>query len=157
MSGCPAIPSWRTYAEYFRDQLTRNPGWVGASRNALIETSYPESVIVDSIAVARRQGFDTARRGRFDQAERYLHDAANAASDDLVRGRLLEQAAAFLHPVDRARSQQILSAAIDRNSLVTRPMHGIAYRREDTARMDQARTPGSTAFAGALSIPERRV
>ena len=126
-------------AEPINDVLARNPGWVGASRNALIETSYPASVTVDAIAVARRQGFDAARRGRFEQGERYLHDAANAATDDLVRGWLLEQAAAFLHPVDRARSQQILSAAHDRNSLITRPMQGIAYRRVDTVGMDQAR------------------
>ena len=126
-------------AEPINDVLMRNPGWVGASRNALIETSYPASVVVDSVAIAQRQGFDAARRGRFEQAERYLHEAANAATDDLVKGWLLEQAAAMLHPVDRPRSQQILSAANDRNSLVTRPMQGIAYRRVDTAGMDQAR------------------
>lgn len=126
-------------AEPINDVLMRNPGWVGASRNALIETSYPASVVVDLVAIAQRQGFDAARRGRFEQAERYLHEAANAATDDLVKGWLLEQAAAMLHPVDRPRSQQILSAANDRNSLVTRPMQGIAYRRVDTAGMDQAR------------------
>ena len=126
-------------AEPINDVLTRNPGWVGASRNALIETSYPASVVVDSVAVAQRQGFDAARRGKFEQAERYLNEAANAATDDLVKGWLLEQAAAMLHPVDRPRSQQILSAANDRNSLVTRPIQGIAYRRVDTAGMDQAR------------------
>jgi len=121
------------------DVLTRNPGWVGASRNALIETSYPDSVVVDSIAVAQRRSFDAARRGRFEQAERYLHDAANAVGDERIQGWLLEQAATMLHPLDKARSQQILCAAHDRNSLVTRPIQGISYRRVDTAGMDQAR------------------
>jgi hypothetical protein len=124
--------------EPINDVLKRNPGWVGAARNALIETSYPTAVAVDAIALARRQGFDAARRGRYEQAERYLHDAANAAGDEPVKGWLLEQAACFLHPIDRARSQQILSAAHDRNSLVTRPIQGIAYRRVETAGMDQA-------------------
>ena len=95
--------------------------------------------MVNSIAVAQRQGFDAARRGRFERAERYLHDAANAAGDDLTQGWLLEQAAAMLHPLDKARSQQILCAAHDRNGLVTRPIQGISYRRMDTAGMDQAR------------------
>jgi len=126
-------------ADPIQDVLGRTPGWVAASRNALIDASYPTSVAVDPIAVARREGFDAARRGRFEVAERRLHDAANAATEHLVKGWLLEQAAAMLHPLDRARSQQILSAANDRNSLVTRPIEGIAYRQVDTAGMDQAR------------------
>jgi hypothetical protein len=126
-------------AEPIRDVLRRNPGWVAASRNALIDASYPASVAVDPIAVARREGFDAARRGRFEFAEQRLHEAANTATENLVKGWLLEQAAAMLHPLDRPRSQQILSAANDRNSLVTRPIEGIAYRRVDTAGMDQAR------------------
>lgn len=126
-------------AEPIGDVLKRNPGWVAASRNALIEASYPASVVVDSIAVAQRQAFDAARRGKFGVAERFLHEAANATEEHLVKGWLLEQAAGMLHPLDRARSQQILSAANDRNSLVTRPMHGIAYRKVDTVGMDQAR------------------
>jgi hypothetical protein len=126
-------------ADPIQDVLGRYPGWVAASRNALIDASYPTSVAVDPIAVARREGFDAARRGRFDVAERRLHEAANAAGENLVKGWLLEQAAAMLHPLDRPRSQQILSAANDRNSLVTRPIEGIAYRQVDTAGMDQAR------------------
>jgi hypothetical protein len=126
-------------AEPIRDVLTRHPGWVGASRNALIETSYPASVETDPIAIAQRAAFDVARRGRFEQAEQGLHATANAVSDDLVKGWLLAQAAAMLHPVDSVRSQQILLAANDRNSLVARPMQGIAYRRADTKGMDQAR------------------
>ena len=126
-------------AEPIGDVLKRNTGWVAASRNALIEASYPASVAVDSIAIAQRQAFEAGRRGKFDMAERYLHDAANASKEPLVQGWLLGQAAAMLHPLDRPRSQQILSAANDRNSLVTRPMQGIAYRRVDTVGMDQAR------------------
>ena len=96
-------------AEPINDMLTRNPGWVAASRNALIEASYPTSVVVDSIAIAQRQAFDVARRGRFEQSKQYLQDAANAAGEDPVKGWLLEQAATICtRLIGRAASRSSL-------------------------------------------------
>ena len=44
-----------------------------------------------------------------------------------------------MHHLDKVRSQQILHSAIDCNSLVTKPIGGIAYKRVQTTGMDQAR------------------
>ena len=125
--------------EAFQDLWERNPGWVAAARNALIPVSYPDQTIIDPIAAAQRQAFDAIRINRFDQAEVALREAENGQTDGKVKGWLLDQVAAAVHQSDKVRSQQILQSAIDRNSLVTKPLGGIAYKRVETSGMDQAR------------------
>ncbi len=125
--------------EAFQDLWARNPGWVAAARNALIPVTYPDQTTIDPIAAAQRQAFDAVRINRFDQAEAALRAAENGQSDGKVRGWLLDQVAAAVHHLDKVRSQQILHSAIDRNSLVTKPIGGIAYKRVETTGMDQAR------------------
>ena len=125
--------------EAFQDLWERNPGWVAAARNALIPVTYPDQTRIDPIAAAQRQAFDAVRINRFDQAEAALRVAENGQSDGKVRGWLLDQVAAAVHHLDKVRSQQILHSAIDHNSLVTKPIGGIAYKRVETRGMDQAR------------------
>ena len=125
--------------EAFQDLWERNPGWVAAARNALIPVTYPDQTRIDPIAAAERQAFDAVRINRFDQAEAALRVAENGQSDGKVRGWLLDQVAAAVHHLDKVRSQQILHSAIDHNSLVTKPIGGIAYKRVETRGMDQAR------------------
>jgi Helicase C-terminal domain/Type III restriction enzyme, res subunit len=125
--------------EAFQDLWWRNPGWVAAARNALIPVTYPEQTAIDSVAAAQREAFDAIRINRFDQAEAVLRAAENGQSDRKVKGWLLDQVAAAVHHIDKVRSQQILHSAIDRNSLVTKPIGGIAYKRVETTGMDQAR------------------
>ena len=125
--------------EAFQDLWQRNPGWIAAARNALIPVTYPDHTTIDPIAAAQRQAFDAVRINRFDQAEAALRAAETGQSDGKVKGWLLDQVAAAVHHVDKVRSQQILHSAIDRNSLVTKPIGGIAYKRVDTRGMDQAR------------------
>lgn len=125
--------------EAFQDLWKRNPDWVAAARNALIPVTYPDQTIIDPVAAAQRQAFDALRINRFDQAEAALRAAENDQSDEKVKGWLLDQVAAAVHHLDKVRSQQILHSAIDRNSLVTKPIGGIAYKRVETTGMDQAR------------------
>ena len=125
--------------EAFQDLWERNPGWVAAARNALIPVTYPDQTTIDPIAAAQRQAFDAVRINRFDQAEAALRAAENGQSESKVKGWLLDQVAAAAHHLDKVRSQQILHSAIDHNSLVTKPIGGIAYKRVETRGMDQAR------------------
>lgn len=125
--------------EAFQDLWVRNPGWVAAARNSLIPVTYPEETTIDPIAAAQRQAFDAVRINRFDQAEAALRAAENGQSNSKVKGWLLDQVAAAVFHLDKVRSQQILHSAIDRNSLVTKPIGGIAYKRVETTGMDQAR------------------
>lgn len=125
--------------EAFQDLWDRNPDWVAAARNALIPVTYPDQTTIDPIAAAQRQAFDAVRINRFDQAEAALRSAESGQTDAKVRGWLLDQVATAVHHLDKVRSQQILHSAIDRNTLVTKPIGGIAYKRVDTKGMDQAR------------------
>lgn len=125
--------------EAFQDLLQRNSGWVAAARNALIPVTYSAETRIDPVAAAQRLAFDAVRINRFDEAEAALRAAENGQSDGKVKGWLLDQVAAVVHYLDKVRSQQILHSAIDRNSLVTKPIGGIAYRRVETRGMDQAR------------------
>src|SRR5207237_2350535 len=108
-------------ASPIRDLLERNPQWVAAARSSLIDVSYSGRGPLDQIAVGQREAFDAARRGRADLAETRLRALAEAAPDKLIKGWLLEQVAAVVHPIDAGRSQTILLAANDQNSRVTQP------------------------------------
>lgn len=125
--------------EAFHDQWHRDPGWMAAAKNALIEISYSDETTIDPIAKAQRQAFDAVRLRRYDAAETALRAAESVATDPKVKGWLLDQIAAAVHPMDPGRAQQILQSAIDRNSLVTKPIGGVVYKRVDTTGMDQAR------------------
>jgi hypothetical protein len=78
-------------AEPIHDLLSRNPEWVAAARNSLINVSYSSPEAADAIAVAQREAFDFARRGRYDQAERALTKVTESISDKTVKGWLVEQ------------------------------------------------------------------
>jgi hypothetical protein len=149
------ISSLADMREPVADLLNRNPQWVSAARSSLIDVTYASAVTLDPIVVLQRQAFDLARRGRFDAAERSLRDASEKAPDRTVKGWLLEQVAAAVHPQDSARSQEVLLAANDLNSSVTKPLAGISYTRMNTAAMDQAR--GSASYISDYPDPNSMI
>jgi hypothetical protein len=117
--------------------LTRNKGWVSAAKNALIEVTYTNPA-VDQVSVLQRRAYDAFRRGKYEQATQLLQEAADSAADPRVKGWLLEQAAEALNRLDKAGSQTLLAAAGDKNSRVTKPLAGIAYKKISTDGMNQA-------------------
>jgi len=125
--------------EAFHDQWHRDPGWMAAAKNALIEITYTDETTIDPIAKAQRQAFDAVRLRRYDAAEIALRAAETGSTDPKVKGWLLDQIAAVVHPINPGKAQQILQSAIDRNSLVTKPIGGVVYKRVNTTGMDQAR------------------
>jgi hypothetical protein len=119
--------------------LAREPQWVAASKNALIDVSYPDVVVVDPVSVGQRQAFDAARRGNFDVAEKALRGILEKGDSNAVQGWIMQQVAEVVHPLDNIRSQSILAGAHERNTLTTRPLKGIVYPRVDTVGLDQAK------------------
>ena len=130
-------------AEPISDLLGRSSQWVSAARNSLIDVKYASSTPIDPTAVLQRKAFDLARRGRFEGAEKALREAVENTSDKILKGWLLEQVAATVHPQDSVRSQTVLLAANDLNAGVTKPLAGISYTRLNTSVMDQARESSS--------------
>ena len=109
--------------------LTRDPGWVRASRNALVGVTYGSG--------ARRAGprrpcaapptwpgsSGTPRRST---RSRWPSTPPPSRRE---RGWLKQQLAAYLHPVDPVRAQQQQVTALDDNPALLRPRQGIAYVR----------------------------
>lgn len=119
--------------------LKRDPQWVSAAKNAVIEINYPSSIDVDPVSVAQRAAFEASRRGRADKAEAALRAAFDKNDTDVVQGWLLEQVAEVVHQDDKVKSQSILAGAHERNVMTLKPLRGVTYPRVDTAGMDQAR------------------
>ncbi|HEY5063383.1 MAG TPA: helicase C-terminal domain-containing protein [Xanthobacteraceae bacterium] len=128
----------KALAEPIKDVLTRNPGWVAAAKNALIDVAYPAEELVDEVIILQRQAYEAFRRGKYSEAAEILQNATNTSTEDTVKGWLMEQSAAALHRVDKITSQIRLAAAGDRNRRVTKPLAGITYKKIDTQGVDQA-------------------
>ncbi|MEY9252337.1 hypothetical protein ABH989_006196 [Bradyrhizobium ottawaense] len=125
-------------AEPINDVLARNPGWIAAAKNALIDVTYPAEEPVDHILTLQRQAYEAFRRGKYSESADILQAATNSSDEDAVKGWLMEQSAAALHRADRVTSQTRLAAAGDRNKRVMKPLAGIAYKKIDTQGVDQA-------------------
>jgi len=117
--------------------LTRNPGWVRASRNALVGVTYGSGQVAPTAAPVRRAA-DLAGQQRYTEAVDAQQMAVNAAADPRERGWLKQQLAAYLHPVDPVRAQQQQVTALDDNPALLRPRRGIAYVRLRGRAGDQA-------------------
>jgi len=120
-----------------RQCLSREPGWVAASRNVLAGISYGPARL-DPIAVNVRAAFNAAATGQYRPAASLIGEAMNSTSDERVKGWLGEQLARYTQPLDAAQAQQILAGALKVNPRVTRPLEGVSYSRLSSAA-DQAR------------------
>jgi Helicase C-terminal domain len=124
--------------EPINDVLNRNPEWIAAAKNALIDVTYPAEEPVDYILTVQRRAYEAFRRGKYADAAEILHAASDLSTEDSVKGWLMEQSAVALHRADKVTSQTRLAASGDRNKHVTKPLAGIAYKKIDTQGVDQA-------------------
>jgi hypothetical protein len=125
--------------------LDRDAGWVTASRSALAGVTYTTNG-VSTIAKHFRAAFNAAAAGQFPEAVREMSRAVSAADDPRIKGWLQEQQAVYVHQLDPAKAQHVLAGAIKHNLRVTRPMHGVTYRRL-AASADQAQA--AAAYLGS--------
>ena len=109
-----------------KQALDRDGGWVKYAKSSLRNLS-PEAARVDSAAVAERAAFDRVVQGDVSGATKTLIEAAEGSEDPKRVGQLLEQAAAYIDPIDPVRAQQLLAAAREGNNYVLRPLSGIAF------------------------------
>jgi hypothetical protein len=108
--------------------LSRDPGWVAASRQALDGLRYQQEVAVAPAAVARREAFDLARNDRYADASQRLLDVD--VDDPLLAALLKQEAASYLDHVDPVHAQGLQAAARDEHRVLLRPQSGIgSYTR----------------------------
>ena len=108
--------------------LTRDKGWVRASRNALVGVTYSSSSVAAAAEHVRR-AVDLVGQQRYTEAVDAQQMAVNAVADPRERGWLKQQLAAYLHPVDPVHAQQQQVSALDDNPALLRPRQGITYVR----------------------------
>ncbi|MGH2731758.1 MAG: helicase C-terminal domain-containing protein [Actinomycetota bacterium] len=117
-------------AEAIDQCLRREPGWVRASRNALIGAAYPAGGPISEIAIGEREAFDHAVIGQYRSATESMQRAIDASgTDKRLRGWLKQQAAAYLHFIDPERAQTMLLSALKDNRAVMKPVSGVTYTR----------------------------
>lgn len=119
----------RGIADVINQCLKRDPSWVKVSKKALLKAQAKAGLVLDSVSIAVRRAFDTARSGDYKGAAEILNAAANAAQDDDEKAWLKSKLAAMQHHLNPATSQKTLLAAYRLNSNVLRPMEGIAYQK----------------------------
>jgi hypothetical protein len=119
--------------------LTRDQGWITASRSALDDVFYPEEAVITAVAVQRRLAFDQAAAGRCGDSVDTLQKAIDQVNDERLRGLLKQEAAAYLHHVDPVGAQRLQVSAYGDNRGLMRPKEGVTYiRLKDGAPQAQA-------------------
>ncbi len=107
--------------------ISRDPGWITASRNALDGVVYPRESSITSFARSRREAFDLACADRCREAAASLQEAIDELGERRLRGLLKEEAAAYVHRHDPVAAQQLQVSAYSDNRGLTRPNVGISY------------------------------
>lgn len=79
------------------------------------------------------QAFDLAATGRRSDAADRLQKVIPTITDPAVRGWLTEQRAAYLHHVDTAAAQRLLTKALDDNPFLLRPASGVSPAKQRPA------------------------
>jgi hypothetical protein len=109
--------------------LSRDPGWVAASRDAVDGITYPDRVEISDAAAAERAAFDFAQRGRYSDASDGLSEAARDTQDAAQRGWLLQQSALYMQHVDGVAAERLQRTAVDHNRSLIKPRAGVPYVR----------------------------
>lgn len=109
--------------------LRRETSWVTAGRNALDGVAYDLSRRISDVAVAEREAFELAESGQYQQSANRLQKVADEMDDRRHRGWVKQQAAAYLHHVDKVAAQALQLSAISDNKRLLRPRSGVAPTR----------------------------
>ena len=119
--------------------LNHDDNWVAANRRAVAQAPDTDASFMDPSIPHIRRAFDLARQNKFEDACSEIEVAANAATEDRAKGFYKEMLAEYMHRLDPAKSQEILSSAISLNRRVTMPVTGIRYKKLDERHTTQAK------------------
>jgi hypothetical protein len=118
--------------------LERNPGWVKASKQALVNVTYDTQARISTVAVAQRNAFGLAQMNQFQQAAEAIQTLVNDEKNPKMQGWLKLQLAEFVHRYDRTQAQEIVLAASLLNRCLTRPLGGISYNKLGISTISQS-------------------
>lgn len=111
--------------------LTRNIGWITASKRVLESVKYDRTANIDSTVVAVRNAFERECIGRYDEAFSIIETEKNEniSLDDEAKGLLMQLMAEYKNFVNPSQAQEILLSAQKLNERVLKPISGIQYEK----------------------------
>ena len=121
-----------------RHCLDRDDRWVDASRNAIVNAEEGEPSHIDAAVVLLRSAFDSARAGRFDDAEDSVQKAIEESDDQRAKGYLKQQLAEYVHHTNPVKAQEIQLSAVQLNRALVRPIKGLTYSKLSVPKTSQA-------------------
>lgn len=135
--------------------LSRDKGWVAASKKALLKATKKPELSIDPGQVALKQAFDEARYNEHTKAAATLSSAANGAPDDPYKAWLKVRTAEVTNFFDKAEAQRILQSAHRLNRSVLRPAEGVSYEKISAQKGAQAIAVQTFFRERFLEAPER--
>ncbi len=116
----PSVDEIFDLAEYV---VTRDNGWVTASKNALSSVKYGQKICIDNVIVAKRKAFEMASAERYDEAFRIIETEKNSNTviSDKEKAILLQLMAEYNNFLDPGNAQSIQCAAYKLNNMVSKP------------------------------------
>lgn len=118
--------------------LDRNPGWVKASRQALVNVTYDKASSVSELAVAQRKAFALAQVNQFQKAANVMRELTDAERNPKIKGWLKQQLAEYVHRYNKSQAQELLLSASSLNRCLTKPLDGITYTKLGVSTISQS-------------------
>lgn len=109
--------------------LSRDPQWVSAGRNVVVNAQPVADSHIDVNQVQLRKAFDLARVKRYTEAASLAQQAVYGASDAREKGYLKQQLAEYIDFYDPASSQELQLSALSDNPRLLKPLAGATFRK----------------------------
>lgn len=109
--------------------LNRDPQWVSAGRNVVVNAQPVADSHIDVNQVQLRKAFDLARVKRYMEAASLAQKAVYGASDAREKGYLKQQLAEYIDFYDPASSQELQLSALSDNPRLLKPLAGATFRK----------------------------
>lgn len=103
--------------------------WVGAGRNAIVNSAGNPGANLDSNQVSLRTAFDKLQIGRQDLAVKHTQDAVNGAKEEKEKGYFMQLLAEQTNYTDPAKAQELQLASLAKNNRLLKPIRGATYNK----------------------------
>lgn len=122
--------------------LHRKQEWLSKSKGILAALSYETDSTPDTIAIGKRNAYNSASVNNYTDAGRQLDSLIKMVEEIPLKSYLKQCLAEYTNLYDQVEAQKILMSAASDNSRVLKPIQGIAYHKLESNAMDQARICG---------------
>lgn len=120
--------------------IGRDPSWIKVSKKALVGIKADDELQLDPAKLVIWEAFNFARANQHEKAISILDKVIDETGDTQIQAWLLAHKAAFQHAIDAEGAQKTLIAAHKMEPRVTKPLHGVVYKKLAPSTGQQAAT-----------------